>query len=66
MSLLSSEILQVNWYREEHEIESVSGVLGVQGLKQGGNYELRVLPFSTVITKFRLGELNPILVLLNC
>jgi len=48
----------VNWCREEHEIESVSWVLGVQGLKQEGNCKSRVLTFSTLITNSRLGELS--------
>ena len=47
----------VNWYREEHGIERVSWVLGVQGLKQEGDCESRVLSFSILITNSRLGEL---------
>ena len=42
----------------KHPIKrSVSWVLGVQGLKQEGNCESRVLYFSTLITNSRLGEL---------
>jgi len=33
----------VNCYSEKHEIESVSRILGVQGLKQEGDCESRFL-----------------------
>ena len=47
----------VNCYSEKHEFESVSGVVGVQGLDQGGNCESRLLSFQLLITNSRLGEL---------
>jgi len=44
--------------REKHEFESVSGVVGVQGLDQEGDYESRLLSFRFLITNSRLGELS--------
>ena len=48
----------VDFYSEKHELESVSGVVSVQGLDQEGECESRILSSQFLITNSRLWVLN--------
>ena len=48
----------VDCYSEKHEFESVSGVVGVQGVDQEGECESRILSSQFLTTISELWELS--------